>query len=72
MICKHCLRPYVNPFTFTISFSFGDNAPLEWEGCADCAYHMKRQLVDFVITAAKPTKKALSKQKYIARMDGTF
>ena len=60
MQCKRCLRPYVHPFKVNISFPFCEQT-IEWEGCADCAYHIKRQLADFMLKAAMPTKKVQRK-----------
>lgn len=64
--CKRCLRPYVRTFSIKVDFAFCDIS-LNWDGCADCAYQIKRQLVDFMLKASAPTKKAQSKQRYIER-----
>jgi hypothetical protein len=73
VICKRCLRPYVRPFTVNVAFSFRD-AKLDWEGCADCAYHIQRQLVDFMLKVAQPTRKVLAKQRDLERIEqeGTY
>ena len=69
MTCKRCHRPYVRPFEIKIDFLFRDDTSLEWEGCADCAYQLQRQLVDFMLRAVQPTKKVQSKLKHLERME---
>lgn len=54
--CKRCLRPYVNAFTMEISFPFCETK-ISWEGCADCAYQIKRQTVDFMLKVAQPPRR---------------
>ena len=68
LTCKRCHRPYVRPFTFTCTFSFRPET-IGWEGCADCAYQLQRQLVDLMLKAAQPTKKVQSKLKHLERME---
>lgn len=64
--CKRCMRPYVRPFSVDISFPFCETT-MTWEGCADCAYSIKRKLVDFMLTATMPPRKIQRKLDRNAR-----
>lgn len=70
-VCKRCLRPYVRPFGLKVTFTFRETT-IDWEGCADCAYHLQRQLVDFMLKAAQPTRKVQAKLRYIERHGGAL
>lgn len=59
-LCKRCMRPYVRPFSVIVSFPFCETS-LSWEGCADCAYAIKRQAVDFMMRMSEAPRKVQRK-----------
>lgn len=61
-VCKLCLRSYVRPFGVHISFPFMETK-IDWEGCADCAHAIRRQLVDFMLRVTQPPARITKKIK---------